>query len=306
MFLPGAVRACAVVLTVLCSVAGAVGCAVDRTAELEASIQARVAETEHDVVAVYFRDLRSGDSVLLSPDMRLHAASMMKVPVMIQLYQDAEAGRLHLDDSLTVTNTFSSIVDGSPYELGAPDDSEGTLYARIGEKESIRQLIELMITVSSNLATNILMEEVRGARVTDTMRQLGADSIEVLRGVEDIKAYRAGLSNTTTVRDLGIIFGAIAEDRAASTESCREMVGVLSRQQFNEGIPAGLPEGTQVAHKTGSITRIRHDGGIVYVEDGKGYVLVVLTRGIEDGDVADQLIADISGIVYEYVGNGVR
>ncbi len=124
--------------------------------------------------------------------------------------------------------------------------------------------------------------------------------------MEDIKAYRAGLSNTTTVRDLGIIFGAIAEDRAASTESCREMVGVLSRQQFNEGIPAGLPEGTQVAHKTGSITRIRHDGGIVYVEDGKGYVLVVLTRGIEDGDVADQLIADISGIVYEYVGNGVR
>jgi beta-lactamase class A len=281
--------------------AGTAGCAADPLAELESRLQARIAESGAEVVGIYFRNLASGDSVLLDVDSRVHAASMMKVPVMIQLFRDAEAGRLSLDDSLTITKTFTSIVDGTPYELGAPDDSDSTLYARIGEKESIRQLTELMITISSNLATNMLIEFVGAERVQETMRQLGADSIAVLRGVEDIKAYRAGLNNTTTARDLGVIFGAIAEHRAASPELCREMIAILSRQQFNEGIPAGVPSGTQVVHKTGSITEIRHDGGVVYLEDDAAYVLVVLTKGIADSAVADQLIADISGIVYEAV-----
>jgi beta-lactamase class A len=269
-------------------------------------LEARIAETPAEVVGVYFRDLVGGDSILIDVDSRVHAASTMKVPVLIQLYRDQEAGLLSLDDSVTVKNTFKSIVDGSPYQLGVPDDSEGTLYARIGQKESIRRLAELMITVSSNLATNILIELVNAERVQSTMRQLGADSIAVLRGVEDGKAYRAGLSNTTTTRDLGIIFGAIAEGRAASSESCREMEGILGRQQFNEGIPAGLPAGATVAHKTGSITSIRHDGGLVFLEEGDRYVLVVLTRGVADHDTADVLIADISSIVYEEMTGASR
>lgn len=277
------------------------GCGEDRTVNLRSQLEARIAETPAEVVGVYYRDLVSGESLLIDVDSRVHAASMMKVPVLIQLYRDQEAGQLSLDDSVTVKNTFKSIVDGSPYELDVPDDSEGTLYGRIGEREGIRRLAELMITVSSNLATNILIELVSAERVQATMRELGADSIAVLRGVEDGKAYRAGLSNTTTTRDLGIIFGAIAEDRAASPESCREMEGILGRQQFNEGIPAGLPPSATVAHKTGSITAIRHDGGLVFLEEGNRYVLVVLTGGVADHDTADVLIADISRIVYEEV-----
>ncbi len=280
---------------------GSSGCAPDRLAELRSRLEARIGESGAEVAGVYFRDLTSADSILIDVDSRVHAASMMKVPVLIQLFRDAEAGAFALDDSVVVTNTFASIVDGSPYELGVPDDSEGTLYDRLGARESIRQLAELMITVSSNLATNILIELVDAKRVQATMRELGADSIAVLRGVEDILAYRAGLNNTTTARDLGVIFEAIYENRAASPESCREMLEILSRQRFNEGIPAGLPAGTRVAHKTGSITAIRHDGGIVYTEDGKAFVLVVLTKGIEESSVADALIADVARLVYEEV-----
>ncbi|MGD8699491.1 MAG: class A beta-lactamase-related serine hydrolase [Gemmatimonadales bacterium] len=276
-------------------------CGPDRLAELRSRLEMRAAEDGADVVGIYFRDLTSGDSILLDIDSRVHAASMMKVPVLIQLFRDAEAGAFALDDSIIVSNTFESIVDGSLYELSVPDDSEGTLYARLGEKESIRQLAELMITVSSNLATNILIQLVNAERVQATMHELGADSIAVLRGVEDIKAYRAGLSNTTTARDLGVIFEAIYEQRAAGPESCREMIDILSRQRFNEGIPAGLPAGTRVAHKTGSITEIRHDGGIVYTEAGDAFVLVVLTKGIEDSSVADALIADVGRLAFDYV-----
>ena len=283
---------------------GTSGCGPDRLAELRSRLDARIGESGAEVVGVYFRDLTSGDSILIDVDSRMHAASMMKVPVLIQLFRDAEAGRFALDDSVVITNRFASIVDGSPYELSVTDDSEETLYGRLGERESIRQLAELMINVSSNLATNILIELVDAKRVQATMRELGADSIAVLRGVEDIKAYRAGLSNTTTARDLGVIFEAIYENRAAGPESCREMIDILSRQEFNEGIPAGLPAGTRVAHKTGWITAIRHDGGIVFTPGGD-FVLVVLTRGIEEKAAADALIADVARMVYGAVaGSG--
>jgi beta-lactamase class A len=183
------------------------------------------------------------------------------------------------------------------------DDSDTTLYRRVGERESIRRLTELMITVSSNLATNMLIEHVGAARVTATMRGLGADSIEVLRGVEDGKAYRAGLSNTTTARDLGVIFSAIAEGRAVGGASGREMIEILLRQEFNAKIPAGLPAGARAAHKTGWISDyVSHDGGIVYPDGGDVYVLVVLTKGREGhDDYAEALIADISRMTYELV-----
>jgi beta-lactamase class A len=276
-------------LLALCFLPFAGGCARDRTGELPSRIESHIAESGADVVGVYFRDLTTGDTLLIDADVRMHAASTMKVPVMMQLFRDEEAARLSLDDSLAITKTFRSIVDGSPYELGAPDDSDTTLYRRLGENESIRALTEYMITVSSNLAANMLIEHVGAERVQATMQEFGADSIEVVRGVEDTKAYEAGLSNTTTARDLGVIFGAIAECRSAALASCEEMASILSRQQFNQGIPAGLPAGTRVAHKTGSITEIRHDGGIV-----------------ADHTAADRLIADISRLVFEHVTQGTE
>jgi beta-lactamase class A len=275
------------------------GCGGPDLGSLETAIERRIAVSGAETVGVYVRDLATGDSLLLDADARVHAASMMKVPVLIQLFRDHEAGRLSLDDSLTITKTFRSIVDGSTYDLGAPDDADTLLYARLGERESVRSLAERMITISSNLATNMLIELVGAERVQRTMRELEADSIAVLRGVEDIRAYQAGLSNTTTARDLGAIFTAIAEGTAAGPESCREMIAVLERQEFNEGIPAGVPPDVRVAHKTGWITGIRHDGGIVTLPDGRRYVLVVLTRGIDEVASADSLIIDVSRLVYD-------
>ena len=276
-------------------------CGGSADASLHGAIERRAASSGAETVGVYFKDLESGDSVLYGADRRVHAASMMKVPVMVQLFRDRDAGRVGLDDSVAITKTFTSIVDRSPYDLAAPDDSDSTLYRRVGERESIRHLMDRMITVSSNLATNILIELVGAERTQETMRELGADSIAVLRGVEDTKAYEAGLNNTTTARDLGVIFSAIAEGRAASPQACREMIAILERQEFNEGIPAGVPSDVRVGHKTGWITGIRHDGGILTLPDGRRYVLVVLTRGISEVAAADSLIADVSRLAYEAV-----
>lgn len=283
------------------AVTGTAACNDGGLVALQTALEARIAEGGAETVGLYFHDLRGGDSLLLGADVRVHAASTMKVPVMIQLFRDQDAGLLDLDDSVTITKTFRSIVDGSAYDLGAPDDSDTLLYRRVGERESIRALMERMITVSSNLATNILIELVGADRAQATMRELGADSIAVLRGVEDGKAYRAGRNNTTTARDLGVILAAIVEGRAASPSACDEMIDILLRQEFNDNIPAGLPPGTPVAHKTGWIDQyVTHDAGVVYRPDGSAYVLVVLTSGVADDDAADHLIADLSRIVWEY------
>jgi beta-lactamase class A len=258
-------------------------------------------------VAVYYHSLGpGGDSLLMRPDVRMHAASMMKVPVLLQLFLDHDGGRLALDDSLVVSAVFASIVNGEPYELDAAADADSSLYALAGTPVTVRDLATRMIIRSSNLATNLLMQEVDAGRVTATLRALGADSMEVLRGVEDLPAYEAGLSNTTTARDLGRVFLALAGAEASSAapaiseDSRREMLSILERQEFREKIPAGLPAGVRVANKTGWITRISHDAALVYPPADAPYVLVVLTRGIDDHDVADATIAEISRRVWEH------
>lgn len=266
---------------------------------LRAALAARIARVPARAVGLYYRSLARPDSILIGANARLHAASTMKVPVMIQLFRDVDAGLLRLDDSIPVRDSFPSLVDGSPFSVGKEDDSDSTLYARIGGRASLRELLELMITRSSNLATDLLIERVGAERAQRTARSLGAWSIQVLRGVEDDKAYRAGLNNTTTARDLGALLGAIASRRAASGSSCDSMLAILGRQEFNEGIPAGVPPATRVAHKTGWIGEVvYHDAAIVYPSNGSPYVLVVLTGGIKEDSVAHNLVADLSRLVY--------
>ncbi len=263
-------------------------------AQIDELVRASGAET----VAVAYYDLATGKELLINPDVSFHAASTMKVPVMMEIFRQAAAAKLSLDQRIPVKNDFASIVDGSHYSLTPDSDSDQSLYSRAGQTETIRELMRLMITVSSNLATNLLIERVTPQRVMDLMHTIGAEHIRVLRGVEDGKAFQQGLNNTTTARDLMIILRRIAEHRAVSTKASDEMIKIMLDQTFNEGIPAGLPRNARVSHKTGSITRINHDAAIVYSPGRKPYVLVVLTRGIEDENLAHKLIADISRMIY--------
>jgi len=262
--------------------------------EVRALIAASRAE-----VAVIVRPLdapASADIVSIQPALVFHAASTMKVPVMIELFRQAEAGRLRLDDTIVVTNAFHSMVDGSPYQLSTSEDSDGETYKAIGRPVTYRALCDAMITVSSNLAANNLIEALGAKNIQATVDRLGASGIRVLRGVEDQKAFDAGMNNTTTAEALATLFTAIGRGEAVSRGASAAMIDILKRQQLNDGIPAGLPSGVQVAHKTGTITAIHHDAGIVFA--ARPYVLVVLVRGIDDQKISAKLIADISRAIY--------
>lgn len=265
---------------------------------LRALIEARIRQVPGAVVAVSLRDLATRDSIDIDADDSFHAASTMKVPVMIELFRQADRGWLSLDQEILLVNQFGSLVDGSPFSVDAGDDSDSLLYASVDRRVPVRELLDRMIDRSSNLATNALIAIVGAQRANATAHELGARNMRVLRGVEDQKAYDAGMNNTTTSHDLAALLVAIETGRAASPSSCAAMRAILMRQEFNEEIPAGLPPGTPVAHKTGWIPGVLHDAAIVYPKTRPPYVLVVLTRNIPDVKVARALIADISRLVY--------
>lgn len=266
--------------------------------ELARRIADRVALVAGAEFALSYRDLGTSDSLDIGSDVSFHAASTMKIPVMIEVLRAAESGRLSLDQPILLVNRFHSIVDGSPYSLDAGVDSDSSAYARIGERVPVRELLERMIVRSSNLATNALIALVGAHRVEAVAHELGATRMRVLRGVEDGKAYAAGLNNTTTSRDLAMLLLRIERGDALSPAHARLVREILLRQEWNDEIPAGVPTGTPVAHKTGSITATLHDAAIVYPAAGAPYVLVVLTRRIPDEAVARSLIVDLSRLVW--------
>lgn len=270
--------------------------------DLRRAIEALIRDSGAADVGVAYRDLATGEELLVHGDATFHAASTMKVPVLMELYRQAGAGTLSLDDRMAVKIQFASIVDGSPYTLKAEDDSETSLYRRVGERLTIRELARLMITESSNVATNMLIERITAARTCELMERLGTKDIHVLRGVEDGRAYARGMNNTTTARALMIILTRLAGREVVSRSASDEMLAILRAQKFAEGIPAGVPadRGVKVAHKTGWFPGVYHDAAIVEPPRGKPFVLVVLTRGIKDDRRAHRLVADITRLVYRH------
>lgn len=273
-------------------------CSVPSSTErLHADLEAMTAEAPGRF-AVVFEDLSDpANRVAIREREVFHAASTMKTPVMAELWRQAAAGERSLDDSVLVKNEFASIVDGSPYSMDISRDGGEALYDAIGQRRTLRQLARDMIAVSSNLATNILIELAGPQKVTAYLRSLGADSIEVLRGVEDIKAFEAGLSNRTSARDLALLFRHLHEMGPAA----EEMIGILQAQQFKEMIGGGLPESVAVASKSGSITGVAHDSGLVFLPDGRVYVLVILSDGLPDQSSGVEVGAKLSRRIYEHM-----
>ncbi|MGH7505836.1 MAG: serine hydrolase [Longimicrobiales bacterium] len=267
--------------------------------ELERAIRQRIEREGQGEVSVVVTDLATGQRLGIGEHTSMHAASTMKVPILLELFRQDDEGRLSIDDEVPVVNEFRSLVGDTLYSLSAGDDSDSTLYARVGESATMRELARLMIVRSSNLATNILIGHVRPPEIAETLERIGAEGMKVRRGVEDGPAYRKGLNNTTTAQGLARVLEAIGQCAVTTREACDAMVEILAAQEFNEAIPAGLPAGTRVAHKTGWITEIQHDGAIIYPPDRPPYVLVVLTRGIMDTTAAARVGADISRLVWD-------
>lgn len=259
-------------------------------------------EKQEGTFAVWFSHLDQPELQLaINPDTLFHAASTMKTPVMVELFKQAEQGRFNLSDSVMIENRFYSIVDSSEFQLDLDPNADDPYEAKVGEMVTIYDLNHAMITYSSNIATNIIIQMVGAKETTQTMRELGAENIEVLRGVYDIKAFDRGLSNRTTARDLGIILSHIAGGAAVSAEKDCMMIEIMKDQFYKDVLVAGLPDDAVAANKTGSIDGVEHDSAIVFLPDGQTYVLVYLSKNLPDDIRGREIGAEISEMIYEFL-----
>ncbi len=275
--------------------------ACNESVTLQDKLKVIIDQYPQATVAVAVRDKSTGTRLDILSDREFHAASTMKVPVQIEVWRRIQSGTLSLNSTLEVQNSFRSIVDESPYRI--EDDSDDAIYDRIGEQMTISELVYQMITVSSNLATNLLIDFLGAAAIQSTVDSLGASGMRVLRGVEDIKAFELGLSNSTTASALATLMESISQGQAIDSVADHQIVEVLMDQQFNEMIPAGLPADVMVAHKTGQITRIHHDAAIIYTPSTPPYVLVILIEGLDDENESATLGAAITQAVHAELRN---
>jgi len=251
-------------------------------------------------ISVWCGDVFGRPSHLRIDEVTHYAASTMKLPLLVAAYRRHERGELDLDAPVPVHNRFASALDGSDFSLDQGDDQDDGTWARLGGEASLRDLVRHAIVHSGNLATNLALEHVGLAAVAAVLRGAGCGQATVLqRGIEDAAAREAGLDNRVTARDLALVMCGIATRTLAAEATCREIEAVLAAQEHRDKIPAGLPEGTYVANKTGWVTGVAHDVALVRPADADPYVLAVCTTSHLDEREASRLIAAISTTMWQ-------
>jgi beta-lactamase class A len=267
---------------------------------LEIKIRALIAQADSGFYAVAYRDLAEPSKcVFIEENEVFHAASTMKTPVMVEVFKNVSQGKINLTDSLVIHNRFRSIVDGSEFAIEINEDSNEKYLELIGQKATVYDLCFEMITKSSNHCTNILIDLVGAKNVTQTMEAIGAEGIQVLRGLFDMKAYDLGMNNTTTAKALLTVFETLGRRELINAEASEQMLRILESQHYGDIIPKYLPEEVKIANKTGSISTAMHDSALIQLPDGRKYALVLLSKNWGDEDKAKELMATISKMIYD-------
>jgi beta-lactamase class A len=247
-------------------------------------------------VAVF--DTQSGATLTYQADRWFHAASTIKVAILAGVFAAINEQRWPPHARLHVRNRFFSAADGSLFRISAERDANAEVHAAIGKMMRIRELAHHMITTSSNLATNLLLDLVGVETVQGVLDAYKVDGIDFRRGVEDERAFAAGISNRVTAAGLMNLLRVIEEEKVFSPALSREMLDILHQQEFRNGIPGRLPREARVAHKTGDISTIAHDAGIVYPPNRKPYIIAILTEWDPDTLGRSATIAAASQDVY--------
>jgi beta-lactamase class A len=252
-------------------------------------------------VAVALHDTESGAELHYEADRWFHGASTIKVAILLAVYGEIDRGRLVPQSRLHVRNRFLSAYDGSPFRIQADRDADSEVHAAIGKTMRVSELALHMIATSSNLATNLLLDLIGLEAVQRTIDRFGLTGLDLRRGVEDEKAFEHGIVNRVTANGLVKLLGVIAEGQAYSPQLSHDMLDILHQQEFKKGIPARLPREVRVAHKTGDISTVAHDAGVVYAPGRKAYVIAILTEWAPDAGNRSSTIASLSHAVYEHL-----
>jgi len=271
----------------------------------EAALQVRIEEIRESgrfhAIAAHVYDDETGREFSHAGDRWFHAASTMKAAVLLTLFKAAEAGTVRLEDRLHVRNRFRSIADRSIFNIARDRDADAAVHRRIGRSMKLIELAYPMITRSSNLATNLLLDYLTPAAVQETLAAARIEGVKIVRGVEDTAAFEQGLNNLATARGLVQLFRLLRDPQFVSEAARRQALEIFLAQEFKSMIPALLPSGTEVAHKTGEISTCTHDAGLVLLPGRRPYAVAILTEHDAEAEAPQKAVARVSRAVYEFI-----
>ena len=277
----------------------------DRTHSLDEEVGRIAAEAGAEAYAAAFYDYETEQAWAHDPDRWFHAASTIKVAVLVGVFAAIDDERLQLHSRIHVRNRFYSAADGQPFRVDPATDSTAAVHQAIGKTMRVEDLARHMIVTSSNLATNVLLDVVGTDYARAAIERLGIAGIDLRRGVDDSAAFGVGINNRVTAAGLTALFRTIEERRALSPAACERMLDVLHQQEFTSGIAAGLPENVRnnakVANKTGEISTVAHDAGLVFLPNRQPYVLTILTQWKPGTSGRNAVVARISRAIYTHV-----
>jgi beta-lactamase class A len=202
--------------------------------------------------------------VSVEPDAAHYSASIMKLPILVAAHRLAERGRLDLSRTVPVHDEFASQNPGRRFRMDPEEDSDPQTWAAVGGEQPLADLVHRMVTVSGNLATNLVLDEVGTTEVATVLADAGcSERTAVVRGIEDYAAREIGLDNVITADDMTRLLLALADGRLAGPEATAVCERTLEAQEYRDGIPAGLPADVRVGNKTGWIDGVNHDVALV-------------------------------------------
>jgi beta-lactamase class A len=262
---------------------------------LEQALKEAIESSPVPTAALLFESLDGLVHVEIDADRSFHAASTMKLPVMMEAFRQQAAGKLNLSEWVEVYNRFASVWDGSPYSTDPGEDADPAIYEQIGTRLPLLDLVTRMITKSSNLATNIMVDRLGVENIQELMARLGASDMRVFRGVEDYAAYGQGIYNRATPRAMGHLLKVLASGQEFGSGDSHAMLEILSRQEHRQGIPRGILDAKRICHKTGNLDASFHDGAVIEDNGGRSFVLVAFSEGLPHPVCAD-LVAELARI----------
>jgi beta-lactamase class A len=283
---------------------------------LDTVLDARLREISERIPAgslgVSVFDYLSGLSWSFNGDRWFHAASVIKLAILVAVYEASEQGRFSMGNRLHVRNRFLSIADGRPFRVDSTRDADAEVHAALGRTLQVRKLARRMIVTSSNLATNLLVNLVGLDAARESIERLGIEGVDLRREVEDERAYEQGIFNRMTPDGAVGILRAIVAAKGISPESSDEMTNILLDQEFGGTIAPGLPDtiraAARVAHKTGEISTVTHDVGAVFMPGRPPYIVAIFVESNGDLKGRQEAGAAASTAVWECVaaaGEGV-
>ncbi|MFH7030297.1 MAG: serine hydrolase [Heteroscytonema crispum UTEX LB 1556] len=252
---------------------------------LDSQVKTLMARYKSLSPGMFFLDLETGDYLDYNGEKVFPAASTIKFPILVALFEEIDAGRVKLNETLTMRRGL--IAEGS-----------GSMqYARPGSKYSLLATATKMITISDNTATNMIIDRLGGrAKLNQRFQAWGLQNTVIRNLLGDFKG-----TNTTSPKDLVRLSALVANNQLLSSKSRKEALDMMRRVENRSLLPAGLGKGAVIAHKTGTLGVLIGDAGIIELPSGKRYLAGIMVKRPFGDARAKKFVSQVSRMVYGYL-----